>query len=196
MFVMRVFIVAIILIFILPTPSQADNIRDFQIEEMSIGDSLLDYFSRKKIEDEDKLFYPSSKTFYSITLLDREYEIYEAVSFSLKNDDKNYKIYQLKGSMLFNNKLNECFKKKDEIVKEISNISKNLKEENYTNDFAGKAGKSIAYITDFKLSGGFARAWCTSWDESVKKEKGWGDTLNVDISSQEYLNWLNNEAYK
>ena len=188
----------VVLCLLLINPSQADDIKEFQIEGMSIGDSLLDFFSRKKIKDEDKLFHPSSKTFYSITLLDgeREYEIYEAVSFSLKNDDKSYKIYQLKGSMLFDNKLNECFKKKDEIVKEISNISKNLKEKNYTNDFRGKAGKSIAYVTDFKLSGGLTRVWCTSWDESVKKEKGWGDTLNVDISSQEYMNWLNNEAYK
>ena len=31
------------------TPSQADDIRDFQIEGMSIGDSLLDYYSEKFI---------------------------------------------------------------------------------------------------------------------------------------------------
>ena len=30
------------------TPSHADDIRDFQIEGISIGDSLLDYFSEKK----------------------------------------------------------------------------------------------------------------------------------------------------
>jgi len=32
------------------TPSQADDIRDFQIEGMSIGDSLLDYFSEEEIK--------------------------------------------------------------------------------------------------------------------------------------------------
>ena len=176
-------------------PSKADDITDFQIEGMGIGDSLLDYFSSNKIKDADKLFYPSSKTFYQITLVEREYKIYKAVSFSLKNDDKSYKIYNLKGTIFFS-KLNECLKKKDEVVKEIANISKDLKEENYTNNFGGKAGKSIAYITDLKLSGGYARVWCTRWAESVKKEKGWEDSLNVDMSSQEYLNWLNNKAYK
>ena len=40
-----------LVLFTLPTPSQADDIRDFQIEGMSVGDSLLDYFSRKKIEE-------------------------------------------------------------------------------------------------------------------------------------------------
>ena len=36
----------------LQTPSQADDIRDFQIEGMSVGDSLLDYMSTKKIKEE------------------------------------------------------------------------------------------------------------------------------------------------
>ena len=31
------------------TPSLADDIRDFEIEGMSIGDSLLDYFSEEEI---------------------------------------------------------------------------------------------------------------------------------------------------
>ena len=35
--------------FVFNNPSQADDIRDFQIEGMSIGDSLLNHFSKKKI---------------------------------------------------------------------------------------------------------------------------------------------------
>ena len=31
------------------TPSQGDDIRDFEIEGMTIGDSLLDYVSEKEI---------------------------------------------------------------------------------------------------------------------------------------------------
>jgi hypothetical protein len=32
-------------------PSHADDIRDFQIEGMSIGDSLLNYFSKDQIKN-------------------------------------------------------------------------------------------------------------------------------------------------
>ena len=39
-----------LILFTLQTPSQADDIRDFQIEGMSIGDSLLDYFSEGEIK--------------------------------------------------------------------------------------------------------------------------------------------------
>ena len=47
--VMKKLFAVFILIFTLQTPSQADDIRDFQIEGVNIGDSLLDYFSEEKI---------------------------------------------------------------------------------------------------------------------------------------------------
>ena len=46
---MKRLLTILILIFTLQTPSQADDIRDFQIEGMSIGDSLLDFFSEEEI---------------------------------------------------------------------------------------------------------------------------------------------------
>ena len=41
-----------LIFFTLQAPSWADDIRDFQIEGMSIGDSLLDFISKDKIENE------------------------------------------------------------------------------------------------------------------------------------------------
>ena len=40
-----------LLLFTLQTPSWADDISDFQIEGMSLGDSLLDYFSEEEIKE-------------------------------------------------------------------------------------------------------------------------------------------------
>ena len=37
------------------TPSQADDIRDFEIEGMSVGNSLLDYVSKSEIEKKKRL---------------------------------------------------------------------------------------------------------------------------------------------
>jgi len=184
-----------LILFTLQNPSWADDIRDFQIEGMSIGDSLLDYFSEAEIKEEEKLFYPKSKKFYGITP-SKKYELYDDVSFILKSKDKDYKIYSIKGLIEYENKLNECLEEKDKILKVVSNILKNSKEENYTNDFEGSAGKSIAYISDFKASNGFIRVWCTDWDKKTEKEKNWYDSLNVNASTQEFLDWLNNKAFK
>ena len=44
-------------------PSQANDIRDFQIEGMSIGDSALDYFNESRIKQTMRTDYPKSKKF-------------------------------------------------------------------------------------------------------------------------------------
>ena len=48
---MRVFIAVLVLIFSLQSWTKADDIRDFQIEGMSIGDSALDFFSKMKLKN-------------------------------------------------------------------------------------------------------------------------------------------------
>ena len=40
-----------LILFSFQAPSWADDIRDFQIEGISIGDSLLDYFSEHEIKE-------------------------------------------------------------------------------------------------------------------------------------------------
>ena len=42
----------------------AEDISDFQIEGMSIGDSLLDYLTKNEIEESKSDFYPNSKEYY------------------------------------------------------------------------------------------------------------------------------------
>ena len=46
---MKRFILIIILIFSLQSWIRADDISDFEIEGMSIGDNLLDYFTKEEI---------------------------------------------------------------------------------------------------------------------------------------------------
>ena len=40
-----------LILFSFSAPSFADDIRDFQIEGMSVGDSLLDYFNEEEINN-------------------------------------------------------------------------------------------------------------------------------------------------
>ena len=48
---MRIFFPVLILIFSLQSLAQSDDVRDFEIEGTSIGNSLLDYYDEKKIKD-------------------------------------------------------------------------------------------------------------------------------------------------
>ena len=49
---MRVYIIVLVLIFSLQSLTKADDIRDFQIEGISIGSSLIDYFTKNEINKE------------------------------------------------------------------------------------------------------------------------------------------------
>ena len=68
----------LVLIFALQTPSWADDIRDFQIEGMSIGDSALDFFSREEIIDNinnENTFEYKDRKFVQIGTFKSSFEI-------------------------------------------------------------------------------------------------------------------------
>ena len=53
---MRSIILALVLIISLQSWTKADDIRDFQIEGMSIGDSALDFFSKLEIKKNERKY--------------------------------------------------------------------------------------------------------------------------------------------
>ena len=86
---MKKFLTILIFILTLQTLSLADDIRDFQIEGMSIGDSALDYFSEEEINSGLRLDYEESD-FYKIEIRNNKFEIYEIVGFYFKENNKRY----------------------------------------------------------------------------------------------------------
>ena len=111
---MRVFIAVLVLIFSLQSWTKADDIRDFEIEGISIGDSLLEHFPRELIEKEN-LVDKADKT--GNYLLNRLYALQEQYpnlvsnargrglycAFDLPSGDKRDKLAELlleEGSIL------------------------------------------------------------------------------------------------
>ena len=84
------------------------------------------------------------------------------------------------------------------MISEIENIFSNALRNDYTNNYSNAYGMSKAHITDFNLTNGSVRVWCAEWDHNNEKVKSakWWDGLNVSTSLKEFLDFLNNEAYK
>ena len=61
---MKILLSILILVFSLQSWTKADDISEFQIEGISIGDSALNFYSKKEIKKFMKEFYPNSKKFY------------------------------------------------------------------------------------------------------------------------------------
>jgi len=190
---MRVFIAAIILIFSFQSPSQADDIRDFQIEGMSIGDSALDYFKENEIKSRTKGTYPSDDKFYQIGF-GNKFDNYELVQFHLKKNDNRFIMYGLTGKTKM--EFNKCLEQKKIVIKEIKEILTKVSEKNYKSDYRKKYGKSFSEVTDLNVEGGSIRIYCDNWEEKYTEMNGWDDSFNVSASSEELLLWLDNEAYK
>ena len=79
-----------LILFSFQTSSWADDIRDFQIEGMSIGDSLLDYFSEEEIRNniKDVYSYIEDKTFVLSAFDEKDFspKIYEVVQIEFKDN--------------------------------------------------------------------------------------------------------------
>ena len=190
----------IILGLFLITPSQADDIQDFQIEGISIGDSLLDYFSEEEIKQKKKkgFIYPNKK-YYVVSFFSSKYEIYEKVQFHLKSTDKKYIVYAISGLLYFRNNIKNCHKTMDEVVADISELFENveIKNSGFQNHPADKTGKSKTKTVFFKFNtGDNIIVGCADFSKELTNKKGWKDHLRVEIRIDEFFKWMKNEAYK
>ena len=194
---MRIYLCVLILILSLQSLGNADDISDFEIDGMSTGDSLLEYFSEEQITSASKLLYPGSDKFYGISFYANASNNFETYTFSLKKNDTKYIIYDLGGTKSFPNDLKNCKSLKSTIVDSFQPSDKSFEYREY--EYLYKtfgSGKSIAYISSYKSSSGSIRVYCTDWHELDENEKNYTDELNVDLSTIEFLNFLDFEAYK
>ena len=129
--IMRIFITVIVLIFSLQSWTKADDIRDFQIEGISVRDSLLDYFTEEEIRNiknsyDDKGYIYPKKDFYSITVRNhKKFLVYDDVKFALKDKDNTFKIYSLMGVINYNKNIKDCYQKLNSIEEDLNQLFKN-----------------------------------------------------------------------
>tara|TARA_Y100000816_G_C26069772_1_gene562573 strand:- start:850 stop:1437 length:588 start_codon:yes stop_codon:yes gene_type:complete len=195
---MKKLLVTIVLSLCFTTPSQADDIKDFQIEGISIGDSLLNYYNVNEINNFKKTIYPKSDKYYLIDGIKiKNKKEYEVLSFHLKKNDKQYIIHSVSAGIFYKKNFNDCLIKKKEIIDSIKSNYKRLKLNEYDFKYKIDDFKSIAYISDFDLKDGSSlRVWCVNWSKVTEKKRNFTDNLSVAISPNYFLKWRDEEANK
>ena len=182
----------LVLSFFLITPSQADDIRDFQIEGISIGGSLLNYMSGDEIINNDLKIYQNNSKFLVIDFNGKK-NIYDYIYLYVKRNDKKYIIYTIRAINIVDNK-NQCLKIKNEIVMDMKPLFKNADYlEGSQKHFVYK--DSTQYISQFTFGDDarvedHARVECLIIGKKTKKEKEFGHSLEVIIQSAEFGQWL------
>ena len=167
----HIFLLILILSIGLQSWSKADGVKDFEIEGMGVGDSLLDFFSEEEIKNEIKnaMFYPNSKKFMIVSLLPTNIEQYENINFHIKANDKKYIIYSIKGLSYMETK--DCLNLKKTVVQDIETLIPNAQLSNHTSDYNKTMGNSKAFINDYFLSDGVIRVF-TSNEGGTAQDSG------------------------
>ena len=186
-----------LILFSFSAPSFADDISEYQIEGISIGDSLLDYLSKEEIITEIEINKPSydylTDKFGEVYLYGK-FETYDWLSFLVKPKDKNYIIYFIKSSIKYDDKMKQCYVKQKEIVEEFSLLYKNTKkvEETvlYPDDPTGKS--NIYYVQFIFDTGDAITVACKDFEGNFKIKNNYVDTLSVELSNKEAEDWLSN----
>ena len=176
--------------------TQADDIKDFEIEGMSIGDSALDFFTESKLNNKESTNYYKDDDFIGVTIY-LEDSIYDSIGLTLKPGDKKYLVYGINGGIhIDNNK--ECLIKKDNIVKEISEMFKNAEVVNPgKRDYAADpTGESKSYSIYYWMEGAFIEISCYDLTEKLAKKENWRkNILNVNVTSKEFSDFLLTKEY-
>ena len=189
---MRVFIAVLVLIFSLQSWTKADDIRDFQIEGMSIGDSLLDYFNKNQIEDMKYPVVRGGKKFYEYHKVDSNYKSknYDKIYLYFKTDDPNKIIQAIAGRKYYTNNIDECYNLQKHIVNELESIfSEVIKEDKgRLKNTAFPNGDSYKNDISFYFEDN-TMVHTACYDYSIKDTKT-RDRLSIAIFTKQYLDWF------
>ena len=194
------FFITIILIFSLQSWTKAEDISDFQIEGMSIGDSALDFFNEEDLIKTKKYYRGTdSKIFYLSSINSHKFNNYENIMFHFKDNDSSFKIYGISAAIWFSENdirnLDDCLVERNKVDQELIKLFKNLEREVSDNNVhnADVTGKSITYNIRYWFQEGHnAGTSCYI----LSKEFGGTSHLKVMVNSSELIDWINNVVYK
>ena len=194
---MKKLLAIIILSLCFITPSQADDIRDFQIKGVSVGDSVLDHTIFKNSK---KGILPYKNEKYSASFIKLKTGIYDEIEINYLKKDKKKIIETISGKKFYDN-IGECLKQKKIIENELSNLYQNLKSRSEKKSHsADPSKKSMAYLFEFNFPEGHViQVACTDWVKHTDlngKIRNYRDNLSVSISLTSFVDFVLNDAWK
>jgi len=205
---MKKFLWIVLISFFLNAKAHTDNIKDFNIENISIGDSALDYFTEKQIENSEIDWFNYSYKDYSTSLLPGK-GIYDWFKLTYRNNDDYFKILGIVGIIVKKKYINEeCNYQLDTAALEISKIFKDAQKEqkqmyNIVYDPSkifqepNSTGKSMAtsILFNFKDEGKIILS-CYDMDKKVNeinspiKDINQFDTFRIDVRGNVLVDYL------
>ena len=194
---MKRLLLILILTFSLQSLTNADDIKDFEIEGISLGDSLLDHFSEKEIKKFVINHYPD-KEFSVLSVFSNRFKNYDAMQFDIKKNDKTYYLHGVIGIILYENNLKDCYIKMNEIVKDLSLVLVDYHKEDVGRlanppgaDPYGGTYDLFLFKKNQSNKSDRVQVSCNDWS----KKSNISDSVKVEIYSKEFAYYVDYIAF-
>ena len=205
----KIYVYILLIFFSFSGQTSADDITDFQIEGLSVGDSVFDYFTSETLnktsrdisanysydyyngsasakESEEMRITAKKKKEKPMKLMessvsDDKFDTYDTVQVTYLADTNIIK--SVTGVKYFENKYEICKTEKKEAVNEISNIIEGKFKLDRKDEISVSFGK-ISVVNFIFDSGDSIVVACYDYDKKITNEHGWVDSLLVTIHSK------------
>ena len=173
--------------FSLQSWTKADDISDFQIEDISIGDSILNHYSEEIIK-KNYLDYYEPK-YGGVEIIEKRGK-YDSIQLMYKLSSNEYKIEAISALQFMD--IDTCQSQIDSIAEELKDLFKsnkiNIRKKNTFKHSYDKSGKSKVTSVEFifKESKDVIIVACYFWSNKIKSNEGWRDNLRISVRKKEY----------
>ena len=181
---------SLLLFFILTVSFQSwansDDIKDFEIEGMSINKSALDFMTVDEILNNTLPYFETKRKYYILSVID-DLKLYDQVEIYLKSNDNKYYIKSIIAG-IFIDKLDQCLKQKKKIVNDLDKIFSNIKKISGSKKHeADPTGQSKHYIDQYNLGyPNHIRVECTQFSKEMINAGLASNSLNVVVMTNSY----------
>ena len=171
-----------------------DEFSDFQVLDMRVGDSLLDFMAEDEILDEiDKRkklnrysHLKEPNKFLEITVPKQEHYLYDGVDVFIKNTvPKNYTIHGIRGYRYYIEDFDACIKRRNQIVEILTNMFPDVK----TGPFIDEDNEGVMDKFSLGNSERIIDVSCSDLEETYRLKNNFREGLEFVIRNEEFSKW-------
>ena len=182
---MKIFLTLFVLFY--SSSALSGDISDLQIEGMSVGDSLLKFYTKSQINNAPNYNHLPSDMKFTVIEMPTKGK-YDKLQIYYYTNNSDYKIASVGGGIFMD--INKCIKEEKQIVDDISSELNNVDvygpiENTHQDD---PSGNSYFIRYELEFDGGYAVIDCYHYS----KQTGWKDHMRISIVNYDVKKWINN----
>ena len=174
--------------------TSADELSDFEVLGMSIGDSLLDFMPEVDIVYGIEKYKSSNRyshlkepdKFFEITVPKQEHELYDGAEVFIKNTiTKDYTIRGIRGYRYYIEDFDACIKKRNQIAEILTNFFPGSK----TGSLITEDKNGITANFSIGNSERIIDVNCINLEETYRLKNNFKEGLSFVIRNKEFSDW-------